>query len=123
MSVVKAKLYYYFPMSFRRLVIALAFVAIFAMALRISTDTDTWWHLRTGELILQSGVPTADTFSYTRAGATWLYPSAAWVSEIQLYLLHQWAGFAGLNLWVAAPAKTPGRESGRTSGTRQVRRK
>ncbi|MBX3046568.1 MAG: hypothetical protein KF698_06195 [Anaerolineales bacterium] len=89
-------------MSFRRLVIALTFLAIFAMALRISTDTDTWWHLRTGELILQSGVPTADTFSFTRAGAAWLYPSAAWVSEVQLYLLHQWAGFAGLNLWVAA---------------------
>lgn len=89
-------------MSFRRMVIALAFLAIFAMALRISTDTDTWWHLRTGQAILQGGVPTLDSFSHTRYGAAWLYPSAAWVSEVQLYLAYTWAGFAGLNLWVAA---------------------
>ncbi len=89
-------------MSFRRLVIALTFMAIFAMALRISTDTDTWWHLRAGQQIVQGAIPKLDTYSHTRAGTAWLYPSAAWVSEAQLYLAHQWAGFAGLNVWVAA---------------------
>ncbi len=89
-------------MSFRRMVLALTFIAIFAMALRISTDTDTWWHLRTGQAILQGGVPTTDSFSHTREGAAWLYPSAAWLSEAQLYLVYTTAGFAGLNLWVAA---------------------
>jgi len=31
-----------------RMVVAITFVAIFAMATRVSVDTDTWWHLRAG---------------------------------------------------------------------------
>ncbi|MCW5888422.1 MAG: hypothetical protein KIT07_09895, partial [Anaerolineales bacterium] len=90
-------------MSFRRLLLVLSFLAVFAMALRISSDSDTWWHLRTGAQILQTGqVPQTDSYSHTRAGAAWLYPSAAWLSEIQMAALFATFGFAGLNLWVAA---------------------
>lgn len=84
------------------MVVALTFIAIFAMALRISTDTDTWWHLRAGQEIVEGTLPRTDAYSHTRLGAAWLYPSAAWLSEAQLYLVHAWGGFAGLNLWVAA---------------------
>ena len=38
-----------------RLVVALTFLAIFAMAARVAVDTDTWWHLRTGQLIWERG--------------------------------------------------------------------
>ena len=31
---------------------------------------DVFWHLRTGDLILDSGIPTADSFSWTAQGAT-----------------------------------------------------
>ena len=40
-------------MSFRRLVVGLTFLAVFTMATRVSVDTDTWWHLRAGEWIVE----------------------------------------------------------------------
>jgi hypothetical protein len=90
-------------MNLRQLVIGITFLAIFAMALRISTDTDTWWQLRTGESIVQNGtIPKVDSYSYTRAGEEWRYPSAAWLSEIQLYSIYSLLGPGGLNIWTAA---------------------
>jgi len=90
-------------MNLRQLVIGITFLAIFAMALRVSVDTDTWWHLRTGETILQErSIPKTDSYSYTRAGAEWRYPSAAWLSEIQLFSIYNAFGPGGLNIWTAA---------------------
>lgn len=89
-------------MSFRTLVIAVTFLCIFGMALQFSMDLDTWWHLRTGELILERGaIPATDSFSYTREGQLWGYPSTAWLSEVQLFLIYDAFGPLGLNLWVA----------------------
>lgn len=90
-------------MNLRQLVIGITFLAIFAMALRVSIDTDTWWQLRTGETILQDGsIPKTDSYSYTRAGAEWRYPSAAWLSEVQLFSIYNAFGPGGLNAWTAA---------------------
>lgn len=90
-------------MTFRQLIIAVTFLSVFAMALRVSVDSDTWWHLRTGELIAeQHTIPKTDSFSFTRAGESWMYPSAAWLSELKLFLLYDWFGPGGLNLSVAA---------------------
>ncbi len=83
-----------------RLVTAITFLAIFAMAMRVSADTDTWWHLRTGQWIVEHGaVPTTDPFSHTRAGAAWLIPG--WVVQVPMYALYTWLGYAGLNLFTA----------------------
>lgn len=90
-------------MSFRSLVIALTFLALFLMGLRFSIDSDTWWQLRAGEVIVDQGrIPVADAWSYTRAGQDWTYPSTAWLSEAQLFLIYDAIGPGGLNLWVAA---------------------
>ncbi|MEX2144292.1 MAG: hypothetical protein WD740_06830 [Anaerolineales bacterium] len=90
-------------MNFRTLVIAIIFLSIFAMGLQFSMDTDSWWHLRTGELIVEQGaVPTTDSFSYTRSAEPWHYPSNAWLSELQLFFIYDNFGPGGLNLWVAA---------------------
>ena len=70
------------------------------MAARISVDTDTWWHLRAGQWIVENRqVPRQDLFSYTRAGEPWEYPG--WLVEVPLYLIYQLAGPGGLNLWTA----------------------
>ncbi len=88
-------------MSTRRLVTWITFLAIFAMAARISVDTDTWWHLRAGEWILENrAVPQTDPFSYTRGGAPWQYPG--WLVEVPMALIYRLAGPGGLNLWTAA---------------------
>lgn len=88
-------------LTFNRLVIALTFLAIFAMAARVSVDTDTWWHLRTGQWIVANGaIPQTDPFSQTRAGAEWRIPG--WVVQVPLYWLFANFSYAGLNLFTAA---------------------
>jgi hypothetical protein len=83
-----------------RLVVAITFMLIFAMAARVSLDTDTWWHLRTGQWIVERGaVPLTDPFSHTRAGADWRIPG--WIVQAPLYLLFATFSYAGLNLFTA----------------------
>jgi len=87
-------------LTFKRLVILILFLAIFAMAARISVDSDTWWHLRAGQWILEHGrLPDTDPFSYTRFGAEWHYPG--WLVEIPMVWIFNASGFGGLNLWTA----------------------
>jgi hypothetical protein len=79
---------------------AIALLAVFAMSARISVDTDTWWHLRAGEWIVENRVvPHQDPFSYTRASADWNYPG--WIVEIPMYLIYKTFGPGGLNVWTA----------------------
>lgn len=88
-------------MSIRKLVIWITFLAIFAMAARISVDTDTWWHLRAGQWIVENrSVPQTDPFSHTRYGETWQYPG--WLVEVPMLWIYQAFGPGGLNLWTAA---------------------
>ncbi len=71
------------------------------MASRISVDTDTWWHLRAGQWILENRqVPRSDPFSYTRGGQPWEYPG--WLVQVPLYLIFRISGPGGLNIWTAA---------------------
>jgi hypothetical protein len=83
--------------SFRRLVVGFTFLAIFAMATRVSIDTDTWWHLRAGSLILSEGqILRSDPFSHTRFGQPWEYPG--WIAQVLIYKVYDILGFPGLNL-------------------------
>src|SRR5215468_11924094 len=43
-------------------------------------DCDTGWHIRTGEWILQHGIPTRDVFSFSKPGAPWF--AWEWLSEV-----------------------------------------
>ena len=87
-------------MSFRRLVVGLTFLAVFTMATRVSVDTDTWWHLRAGEWIVeQRQILRTDPFSLTRQGEPWVYPG--WLAQIGLYAIHNQFGFTGLNIVTA----------------------
>ncbi|MBW8011159.1 MAG: hypothetical protein FVQ83_07960 [Chloroflexi bacterium] len=89
-------------MSTRRLVIGITFLAVFAMSARVAVDTDTWWHLRTGQLIVtERSIPGVDTFSHTRAGEAWQGPSVGWLMQVTLYLIFDTFGSGGLNLFQA----------------------
>jgi uncharacterized membrane protein (DUF485 family) len=88
-------------MSIKRLIFFITFLSVFAMAARISVDTDTWWHMRAGQWIVEhKTVPRTDPFSYTRAGGPWQYPG--WIVEVPMYWIYQVFGPGGLNLWTAA---------------------
>src|SRR5262245_18400188 len=55
------------------------------------TDSDTGWHIRTGEWILNNGrVPTADMFSFTKAAEHWF--AWAWLSDVFMGVIHQGGG-------------------------------
>jgi hypothetical protein len=86
--------------SFRRTVPIVTFVALFAMAVRVSIDPDTWWHLRAGEWMVQNqSILVRDPFSLTRAGQPWIDPG--WLSELALYGTYRAFGLAGLNVFTA----------------------
>jgi hypothetical protein len=58
-------------------------------------DSDTGWHLRTGEWILANGrVPTTDLFSYTKAGQPWF--AWEWLWDLCFGWIHAQAGLAGV---------------------------
>jgi len=76
-----------------------AIVIVCALALfgpmRPSPDTDTWWHLATGDLIVEQGsLPVSDPFSWTAAGKSWVLQ--AWGSDVIFAGIHDLAGAAGL---------------------------
>ncbi len=58
------------------------------------SDADIWWHLRTGEWILQHhAVPHVDSFS-ALAGKSWL--AYSWLFECIVTRLFQWLGLVGI---------------------------
>ena len=60
-------------------------------------DTDFWWHLRTGDLIRQTGeVPRVDTYTFGAEGHRWV--DLHWVFQILLSIGYERIGVAGLTL-------------------------
>jgi hypothetical protein len=81
----------------RNVFLAALFLGLFAMAARNVTDPDLWWHLKTGQYIVETRtVPHTDPFSYTRAGQPWV--AHEWLSELLLYELQRTTGWGGLIL-------------------------
>jgi hypothetical protein len=55
-------------------------------------DPDYFWHLKTGELIATSGIPTTDPFSFTYGGEWTLHE---WLGELLIYWLDRLVGPVG----------------------------
>lgn len=59
------------------------------------SDGDTGWHIRTGELVLQTGhAPVADPFSFSRPGQPWF--AWEWLADAVLAQTWRWRGLAGV---------------------------
>jgi len=66
-------------MTHRHLLLIVVFAAIFSFDLARATDMDFWWHVRTGQLIAETGVvPTTDPFSYTATDRPWVVHEWLW---------------------------------------------
>lgn len=87
-------------MTTRRLFTALFFVALFTIGIRDTLDPDMWWHLRTGEYILQNGIPYQDIFSFTVPEHEWI--THEWLSQVVMWGAYQLGNWAGLILVFAA---------------------
>lgn len=62
-------------------------------------DPDFGWHLRMGELILKSGIPATDPFSYTMP--SFPFVDHEWGSNILFYLLFRVLGWLGLSIIIS----------------------
>jgi len=62
---------------------------------RLLIDSDTGWHIRAGELILEThAVPQRDPFSHTMAGRDWF--AWEWLADLVMATLHRHWGLAGV---------------------------
>ncbi len=81
-------------MNVKRLFVALFLLALFTIAVRETLDPDMWWHLRTGEYILQAGIPRHDVFSFTVPDHEWL--THEWLSQVFMWSVYRVGGLPGL---------------------------
>jgi hypothetical protein len=85
----------------RHVFVAIVALGLFTMAARAVIDPDVWWHLRTGQLILQThSLFHTDPYSFTRFGQPWV--NHEWLSQVLLFSLYRLAGFGGLIVVFAA---------------------
>src|ERR687885_3036980 len=88
-------------MTTRRLFLFILCAALFAMATREISDPDFWWHLRTGQFIVETRtIPHTDIYSFTNNGREWV--THEWLSEVLIYLLYRAGGFGLLIISFAA---------------------
>ena len=79
----------------RKVLVIVFALALFTMSARNVADPDVWWHLRTGQLILQNhSFFHTDPYSFTRFGQPWI--NHEWFSEVLLFSLYRVARFGGL---------------------------
>lgn len=83
-------------MTTRRLFEALFALALFVIAARKTVDPDLWWHLRTGEYILNNGIPRYDVFSFTVPDHRWI--THEWLSQVVMWSIYQVGGLGGLTI-------------------------
>jgi hypothetical protein len=82
---------------FNRVVEVYIFAYVFFLASRPISDGDFWWHLKTGEFILQTrSIPRTDFYSFTNYGKAWV--AHEWLSEAIFYLIYSVLGFNALIL-------------------------
>ena len=80
---------------------ALILIALFGIPLHLSinsvvvTDADLWWHLRTGQWIVEHGtVPTIDAFSIYGMGKPLV--AYSWLFEVLVYGAYRMLGLTGI---------------------------
>lgn len=87
-------------LSFNRLVIGLLFTAIVLTACLMPAQSDTFWHLRTGQDIWRTHhVPLLEPYSHTAAGRFW--PNHEWLWQAAAYAFYR---VGGMPLLAAAAA-------------------
>jgi len=82
-------------LSNRRLLVLVFMLVIFTATAQPVTDPDFWWHLKTGQYIVETrSIPHTDIFSNVRFGSEWV--THEWLSEIFMYGVFRTLGYGGL---------------------------
>jgi hypothetical protein len=100
------------PPWLRAAVIGLAALVLIGLFSTQIDDSDFWWHLKTGQYVLQHHtLPSPDPFSYTANAGVPAYPGEAvtrhfnltheWLAQVLWYLVYAAGGFPALVLFKA----------------------
>ncbi len=89
-------------LTIERAAFIILFALLFALATRIPFDSDTWWHLRSGEHTLTEGMIYTDPFSFSMNGVSWI--NHGWGGQIFMYGVWQIAGNPGLAIYTSVLA-------------------
>lgn len=74
----------------------LGMLALF-LAIKPISDNDTWWHLKTGQWILENGrIPNQDIFSFYGIENKLHWTAHEWLSDVVLYQIYSMFGYKGL---------------------------
>jgi hypothetical protein len=96
----------------KRLLLALTAVLLIGWFSSPISDSDFWWHLKTGQYIAETHrLPVPDPFAWTTAAAPAAYPGEPsvrqfnltheWLAQVLYYLIWRAAGFPGIVLFRA----------------------
>lgn len=87
-------------LTIERTAFIIVFLLLFAMANRTPTDSDVWWHIRSGQVMMETGqVINTDVFSHTFAGE--VRTNHDTLSQIVLYFVWSALGNLGLVLYTS----------------------
>ena len=97
------------PSWFRPAILVASALALLGWFSVQSSDSDTWWHLKTGQYIVRNhALPVPDPFSFTTYMGAPAYPGEEttrdfnlkheWLAQVVFYLTYAAAGFPGLVL-------------------------
>ena len=85
--------------NYVKILLPLIFLLAFSFSITKIYDYDLWWHLKTGEEILNSyKIPYTDYFSITAEGKEWI--DVHWLSQLLFYAVFSVTGFTGMQLLV-----------------------
>lgn len=82
----------------KKFIFVILAISIFLILLQKVYEPDTFWHIKTGEIILKTkAIPQKDIFSFVTEGRDWTPPE--WLSDVVFYLVYKAGGFALLNIF------------------------
>ena len=88
----------YGKVSLRRLLLFALYAYLAIVVMRTTFDPDIWWHLRTGQWIVEhAAVPRTDPFSSFGQDKPWI--AYSWLFEVLVYGLYRGLGLAGIVLY------------------------
>ena len=76
--------------------VGLVVLCLLAMAIHKPVSYDVWWQIKSGEWILEHGVPQIDPFSYAYPDGEWI--ETHWLYDIAVHLVFEHLGFNSLIL-------------------------
>ena len=96
----RKKLFFLIP-SIGEIIFIITFLTLsFSISMVLLRDSDTGWHIRIGEFILDNfSIPRFDIFSYVAPPLPWITPD--WLSELSMALIHQTLGLNGVAIFFA----------------------